>query len=118
MAGIDAVFQNAADAIFDRLGVDAVFYPSNGDPISCKVDLDFEAQGEPGGFATKVHTEVVSIEGPRHIIGIPKGTRQGRNGDYFEIIDTTSDHYGNKYEVKGMIEFDKYFAKASVKLFE
>ena len=107
----DAALFQAAEDIFDHLGDDATFYPLNGDPITCKVNLDKDGQNEPDGFTTQARGEQITLEGPRHILGkIPVAKTEKRDGEKFEMSD------GTIYEVIGILESDNFFVTCSVRV--
>ena len=114
MAGLnDAALLQAAEDIFYHVGtdIDAVFYPTNGDPVPCKVNLEKEGGEEPDGYSTKATGEKLTIEGPRHVLGkIPVGKTPNRAGEKFILDD------GTTFEVTGILESDGFFVTCSVKV--
>jgi hypothetical protein len=109
----DAALLQAAEDIFDHLGDDATFYPLDGDPITCKVDLDKEGQNEPDGFTSQARGEQITLEGPRHTLGkIPVAKTATRDGERFVMDD------GTVYEVLGILDSDNFFVTCSVRVFE
>ena len=109
----DAALKQAGVDIFYHLGDDAIFYPTAGDPVPCKVNIEKEGANEPDGFVTQARGEQITIEGPRHILGkIPIARTPGRDGERF-VTDN-----GTIYEVYGVLESDEFFVTCSVKVCE
>lgn len=107
----DAALTAAAEDIFNHLGDDATFYPTDGDPITCKVNVEKESGNEPDGFITQAKGEQITLEGPRHILGkIPVAKTPNRAGEKF-IMDGS----GAIYEVYSIIDADAYFVTAIVR---
>ena len=105
----DAALLTAAENIFYHLGDDATFYPLDGDPITCKVNLDKDGQNEPDGFTTQARGEQTTLEGPRHTLGkVPVAKTAKRDGERFIMDD------GTIYEVLGILETDNFFVLCSV----
>jgi hypothetical protein len=50
--GIRADMAAALPDLFAALGEEAVFNPSGGDPVGCRVLIDFEVDLQPDGFST------------------------------------------------------------------
>lgn len=114
MAGTnDAALLQAAEDIFTHVGtdIDAVFYPTKGDPVAVKINLEKEGGDEPDGYSTKASGEKLTIEGPRHILGkVPVAATQNRAGEKFILAD------GTTYEVTGINESDEFFVTCAVRI--
>jgi len=109
----DAALTAAATDIFYHLGDDATYYPTNGDPIPCKVNVEKESGDEPDGFVTQAKGEQITLEGPRHILGkVPVAHTPNRAGERFVMTD------GTTYEVWGVVDADAFFVTVNVRLVE
>jgi len=111
----DAALLKAAEDIFSHIGSDiaATYYPNDGDPVNCKINLEKENQAEPDGFNTQARGERLTLECPRHILGkIPVARTQGRNGEKFVVDD------GTTFEVTGIADSDEFFVTCLIKVCE
>lgn len=100
----DDQIKQAAEDIFYHLGEDAFFYPNDGDPIACKVNISSEIVNSPDGFTLQATTERLTLEVARHVIGkIPVGKTLNRSGERFQITG------GALYEVESIYDFDEFF---------
>jgi hypothetical protein len=109
----DAALLQATDDVFYHLGDDATFYPLDGDPIVCKVDIAKDGQNEPDGFTSQARGEQITLEGPRHTLGkVPVAKTAKRDGEKFIMDD------GTIYEVLGIQETDNFFVLCSVRVCE
>ena len=113
----DAALALAGENVFYHLGDDATFYPTDGDPVLCKVNVEKEGANEPDGYTTQARGEQITLEGPRHILGkIPIARTPGRDGERF-VMETGKDA-GTVYEVFGILDSDEFFVTCSVKVCE
>lgn len=110
----DAALEQVAADIFYHLGDDAVFYPTDGDPVPCKVNVEMESHNEPDGYTMQAKGEQITVEGLRHILGkIPVARTPNREGEKFIMDDTDI-----VYEVQAIIESDDRFVTCGVKQVE
>ena len=116
MAGLnDDALRQAAEDIFANIGSDiaATYYPTDGDPVSCKVNVEKESGNEPDGFQMQLKGESITLECPRHVLGkIPIARTPNRDGEKFIVDD------GTVYEVVGIQDADEFFVTCSVKVCE
>lgn len=109
----DAQIRQAAEDIFYHLGDDATYYPNDGDPVACKVNVTSEIENAPNGYNLQATGERLALEAVRHVIGkIPVGKTLNRSGERFEMSD------GTIYEVETIYDFDEYFVTCTVKAVE
>jgi len=116
MAGLnETALIQAVEDIFSHIGSDivATYYPTDGDPIPCKVNVERESGDEPDGYTMKAKGEAITLECPRHILGkIPVAHTPNRDGEKFIVDD------GTVFEVYGIQDADEYFVTCSVKVCE
>jgi hypothetical protein len=104
--GLRAVFAAALPGIFDAAGEDAVFTPATGDPIPCKVFIDFNVMLQPGGVEAQVWEQGTTIEALLSVLG-----REPNRGETFTLDIPTDD---TTYTVQAIIEDDGLTVKAVV----
>jgi hypothetical protein len=110
----DAALEQAGVDIFYHLGDDATFYPTAGDPVPCKVNVEKEGTNEPDGFAMQARGEQITLEAQRSVLGkIPVARTPNRAGEKF-VMDAD----GLVYEVYGILDSDEFFVTSSVKVCE
>jgi len=113
----ESALRQAADDIFYHLGEDAVFYPTDGPPVSCKVNVEKDGQNEPDGFTTQARGEQITIEGLIRILGkIPVAKTPNRDGEKF--IVQMPNVGAITFEVKGIAASDERFVTCNVKVCE
>jgi hypothetical protein len=100
--GLRAVFAAALPGIFDAAGEDAVFTPATGDPIPCKVFIDFNVMLQPAGTEAQVWELGTKIEALLSVIG-----REPNRGETFTVDLVV-------YTVKAILEDDGLTVKAVV----
>ena len=113
----ESALQQAAEDIFLHLGEAAVFYPTDGPPVSCKINVEKDIQNEPDGFTTQARGEQITIEGLIRILGkIPVARTPNRAGEKF--IVQIPNIGAVTYEVRGIAESDERFVTCNVKVCE
>jgi hypothetical protein len=100
--GLRAVFAAAVPNIFVAAGEDAVFYPSVGDSVECKIFIDFDVMLQPAGVETQVWQQGTTIEALLSVIG-----KEPDRGETF-IYD------GTTYTVQAVIANDGLTVKVQV----
>jgi hypothetical protein len=78
--GFDETAARALTDVFNHLGESAVFTPSGGDSMECKVIIDRETGIEPGGYDTQVMVPVTTLEYILNELG-----QEAKRGDKFEV---------------------------------
>lgn len=101
--GIEDVFDNAFDDLFNTLGVAATYTPKVGDPVSCQVNLVIVSDLQPVGFESTVLEPETTIEYILDDIG-----QEADPGDVFTVS-------GTDYTVKELRENDGRTVKVVVK---
>ena len=104
--GLRAVFAAALPGIFDATGEDAVFTPATGDPIPCKVFIDFNVMLQPSGVEVQVWQQGTTIEALLSVLG-----REPNRGETF-TLDIPADD--TTYTVQAILENDGLTVKAVV----
>lgn len=104
--GLRAVFAAAVPNIFNAAGEDAVFTPATGDPIPCKVFIDFNVMLQPAGVEVQVWQQGTTIEALLSVLG-----REPNRGETF-TLDIPSDD--TIYTVQAILEDDGLTVKAVV----
>jgi hypothetical protein len=99
----DEIFNEAAEDLFDQLGQDAIFTPTMGDPVNCKVNLEHDVDLQPGGFDSQVWGEGITIEAILSVLG-----KEPDQGETFTVGETD-------YTVQTVQENDGRFVKVVVK---
>jgi len=99
----EGIFDQAAEDIFNQIGQDAVFTPSAGDPVACKVNIERDVDLEPHGYDSQVWGRGITIEAILSILG--KEPDQDEN---FTVEET-------EYTVQTVQENDGRFVKMVVK---
>jgi hypothetical protein len=106
--GLRAVFAAAVPNIFVAAGEDAVFYPSVGDSVECKIFIDFDVMLQPAGVETQVWNQGTTIEALlSEDEGIGIGTTEPDRGETF-VYD------GITYTVQAVIANDGLTVKMQV----
>lgn len=100
--GLRAVFADALPGIFDAAGEDAVFTPTTGAPIPCKVFIDFSVMLQPSGVEAQAWERGTTIEALLSVIG-----REPNRGETFTVDSIV-------YTVKAILEDDGLTVKAVV----
>ncbi len=100
--GLRAVFAAALPGIFDAAGEDAVFTPATGDPIICKVFIDFNIMLQPSGMEAQAWERGTTIEALLSVLG-----REPNRGEIF-TVDFIS------YTVKAILQNDGLTVKVVV----
>ncbi|MDX9819493.1 MAG: hypothetical protein RBT16_11305 [Desulfococcus multivorans] len=100
--GLRAVFNEALPGIFAAAGEDAVFMPAAGNPIPCKVFIDFDVSLEPAGVDARVWQQGTVIEALLSEIG-----REPDRGETFTIGSET-------FTVQAILENDRLSVKMQV----
>jgi len=99
------IIEDFADALLEEMGVDAIFTPASGPPISLKVSFQEEILLQPGGSTAEVYAPSKTIEFFFSAIG-----RKPVEGETFTIgitvyrvvsILTSEDAFFCKCEVVG-----------------
>lgn len=113
----ESALQQAAEEIFDHLAEDAVYFPSDGPPIPCKVNVERDLQNEPDGFTMQARGEQITVEGLIQVLGkIPIAKTPNRPGETFVVqIPNVG---AVTFEVKGILANDDRFVTCSVKVLE
>jgi hypothetical protein len=113
--GLRAVFAEALPDIFDEAGEDAVFTPAAGDPIPCKVFIDFNIALQPNGVETQVWQQVTTIEA---LLSDPRtdgtGVAIGREPNRDETFTLDIPSNDTVYTVQAILENDGLTVKAVV----
>jgi len=104
--GLRSVFAEALPDIFDAAGEDAVFTPAAGDPIPCKVFIEFNVMLQPAGVEVQVWQRGTTIEALLSDIA-----REPNRGETF-TLDIPSDD--TVYTVQAISENDGLKVKAVV----
>jgi hypothetical protein len=113
----ESALQDAAVDMFYHLGEDAVYYPSDGPPVACKVNVEKDFQTEPDGFTMQARGEQITIEGLIRILGkVPVAKTPNRPGETFVV--QMPNVGAVTYEVKGILANDERFVTCSVKVLE
>lgn len=80
-------FQDNIPGIYTRalnqLGVSGVYSPAVGDPVSCKVIIDYGAELAVDGLDIEAYELGITIKALRSVVGSPK------HGDTFTVDGTT-----------------------------
>ncbi|MBN1664840.1 MAG: hypothetical protein JW943_14665 [Deltaproteobacteria bacterium] len=102
--GLRAIMDEAVLQLFEEKeqGEDAVFHPAEGDPIPCKVFIDFDVRLQPAGIEAQVWETGTVIEAPLSMLG-----RKPVRGETFTYDSTT-------YTVKRIADDDRFTFKAEV----
>lgn len=98
----EATFDDMGDTIFSHLGVDAVFTPAAGDPVSLKVHFVNELAMQPNTYEARAWQGERSIEFVLSDIG-----REPNRGETFTVNSTD-------YKVQAVTENDGRFCTVSV----
>lgn len=69
MTDIETAFDKAAGDLFNRIGRDGVYQPVTGDPVDCKVVIEFDVDLEPLGFNAQVWGRGITIEAILSMLG-------------------------------------------------
>ena len=101
--GIRQVMQESLPDIFEAMGENAVFIPAGGDPIPCKVFIDFGIALEPEGFEGMAVQRGTIIEVLLSVMGA-----EPKRGETFIIDDIT-------YEVGRILANDGFTVKLAIK---
>lgn len=108
--GIRAIVGRTLPSIFRSMGEDAVFNPAAGDPVTCKVFIEFGVRLQPMGVDVQVPERGTVIEAllidPSGATGIAIG-REPLRGETF-VVD------GVTYTVRTILENDGLSVKAQV----
>jgi hypothetical protein len=100
----DDIFDQAAMDMFDQMDTkDAVFTPAVGDPVPCKINLEFDVDLEPHGFDSQVWSRGTTIEAILNVLG-----KEPDKGETFTVGETD-------YTVQTVQENDGRFVKVVVK---
>jgi hypothetical protein len=87
---------------FETAGEDATFTPDAGDPIPCKVFIDFNVMLQPAGVNTQVWARGTTIEGLLSVLG-----REPKQDETFTVNSIV-------YTVQGILENDGLTVKVAV----
>jgi hypothetical protein len=107
--GLRAVFAAAVPNIFIAAGEDAVFTPATGDPIPCKVFIDFNVMLQPSGVEVQVWQQGTTIEALLSVLG-----REPNRGETFTMEDWDFPWLQKIYTVQAILEDDGLTVKAVV----
>lgn len=105
--GLRSVFAEAIPGIFEAAAEGAVFIPAVGDPVVCKIFIDFDVNLQPSGLESQVWQRGTTIEASLSSgddIGI------GREPDRGE----TFTYDGDTYTVQAILENDGLTVKMVV----
>ena len=83
----------------------ALFTPAMGDPVPCKVNLDLDAEMQPGGLEVQTWGTGATIEYLFSALG-----REANEGETFTV-----DADGTVYTVQDVDKNDGYFVTVNVK---
>lgn len=108
MATAEEIFDQAAEDIFDKEGVAALYTPSVGDPVICQVDVERDVDLEPAGFESQIWGRGVTIEAILSVLG-----KEPNTGETFKI--TEGNYINTVYTVQTVLENDGRFVKVVVK---
>jgi hypothetical protein len=100
--GLRGVFAAALPGIFDAAGEDAVFTPATGDPIPCKIFIDFSVLLQPAGVEVQAWERGTTIEALLSVLG-----REPDRGETFT-------HESVVYTVRTILENDGLTVKMVV----
>jgi hypothetical protein len=90
--GFEEIAARALTDVFNHLGESAVFTPSEGDPVECRVIMTRETGIEPGGYDAQVAVPVTTLEYMLNEVG-----QEAKRGDKFEAA-------GEVWTVEGPFE--------------
>lgn len=62
-SGYDTIIDTDITRLLDIYGVDAVYQPSAGDAVSCRVFFEEELVPDPGGFEASTWSQQKTVEG-------------------------------------------------------
>jgi len=100
----EEIFDQAAEDIFDQMDTkDAVFTPTAGDPVPCKINLERDVDLEPHGFDSQVWSRGTTIEAILNVLG-----KEPEKGETFTVGETV-------YTVQTVQENNGRFVKVVVK---
>lgn len=104
--GIRSVFEEAIPVLFNKAGEDAIFTPAVGDPIPCKIDINFGVELQPVGAESQIWERGVTIEALLSVL-----TREPARGETF----TYPAEGGVVYTVQAVLENDDLTVTVQVK---
>jgi len=102
--GYRSVFTDALQNMFEAAGEDAVFAPATGDPVPCKVFIDFDQVMEPDGLEGMSMQRGTVIEALLSDIG-----REPNRDETFTVAGVT-------YRVARITANDSFTVKMAVKI--
>ena len=100
--GLRSVFREALPDIFTAAGEDAVYHPLTGDPVDCKIFIEFNVQLQPSGAEMQIWERGTTIEALLSVIG-----DEPKKGSHFVYEDES-------YYVRVIAENDGMTVKAVV----
>ena len=100
---MEEIFNQAAEDIFSEIGQDAIFTPSVGDSVECKVNLERDVDLEPHGFDSQIWGRGITIEAILSVLG-----KEPDSGESFTVDETV-------YKVQTVQANDGRFVKMVVK---
>ena len=101
--GIRAIFREALPDIFDDTGEEAIFTPAAGDPVPCRVFIEFGVLLQPGGTGGQVTARSTTIKALLSEIG-----REPNRNETFTLDGTV-------YKVESPLENNGLTVKMVVK---
>lgn len=106
--GIRSIFAEAIPNIFDAAGEDATYTPVAGDPVACKIFIDFDVNLQPAGMDAQVWQQGTTIEVSLSTEdGIGIGLQEPNRGDVFT-------YDGTDYTVQAILANDGLTCKMVV----
>lgn len=104
---IRSELKEALPGIFEDMGEEAIYTPNGGDPVPCRIFIDFDVKFEPDGVTTQAWTTATVIEALLSEVG-----EEPNRDDVFVIAEGDA---AGTYTVQRIIENDLFTVKMAVK---